>query len=171
MDNAPGGPPAGNSTSISGFLERVVAARGYRGQIVHVEEIASRDPAFVAPRTPLSEPILAALRSLGISSLYAHQAAAIDRVAEGKNVAIVTSTASGKTICYNIPVLEALLADKDSTALYLFPTKALAQDQLRGLGSLCGSDPSLAGLIHAGTYDGDTPGETRRKLRNEAKVL
>jgi DEAD/DEAH box helicase domain-containing protein len=171
MDNAPGGPPSDKATRISIFIESIVASRGYRGQIVHVEEIASRDPVFVTPRTALSAPSHAALRSLGITSLYAHQAAAIDRVAEGKNVAIVTSTASGKTVCYNIPVLEALLADKDSTALYMFPTKALAQDQLRGLGILCGSDPSFAGLIRAGTYDGDTPGETRRKLRNEANVI
>ena len=156
---------------ISNFLEGVLASQGYRGQCVHVEEISSREPVFVTPETPLSPPIKAALASMGIESLYSHQAQAIDHVSRGKNVAIVTSTASGKTICYNIPVLESLLQDREATALFIFPTKALAQDQLRVLGSFCQSDPSFKDLVHAGTYDGDTPAETRRKLRNEANII
>lgn len=171
MDIPSGGSPEDKATRISSFLERVAGSRGYRGQVVHVERISSRDPVFLAPRTRLSTPSLEALRSLGITALYSHQASAIDLVTEGKNVAIVTSTASGKTVCYNIPVLEALLADREATALYLFPTKALAQDQLRVLANLSASSPAFAGLVRAGTYDGDTPGETRRKLRSEANVI
>jgi DEAD/DEAH box helicase domain-containing protein len=171
MDNSPASPLADKAARISGFLDRVIAAQGYRGQIVHVEQIPSRDPVFAEPGTELSAPIRAALESVGIRSLYSHQASAIDHVASGRNVAIVTSTASGKTICYNIPVLEALLQDRNSTALFMFPTKALAQDQLRVLGKFSSSHPSFDGLVHAGTYDGDTPAETRRRLRNEANVI
>lgn len=158
-------------TPISNFLARVAASQGYRGQMVHVEEIPARDAVFVEPRTQLCDPVRRALEAAGIKSLYAHQAQAIDLVTSGNNVAIVTSTASGKTICYNVPVLEALLADPEATALFLFPTKALTQDQLRVLGGFALSEPALHGLLRAGAYDGDTPAETRRRLRNDANVI
>ena len=77
-------------------------------------------------------PLAAALRQRGIEQLYAHQAAAIDAGAAGRDVVVVTGTASGKTLCYNLPVLETLCRTRGRTALYLFPTKALAQDQLQG---------------------------------------
>jgi DEAD/DEAH box helicase domain-containing protein len=156
---------------ISSFLDGIIASPGYRGQIAHVEEMPPRDPVFTDPQTQLSPAVKSALASMGIGSLYSHQAQAIDHISGGKNVAIVTSTASGKTICYNIPVLEALLRDPQATALFIFPTKALAQDQLRVLGNFCHLNPAFEGLVHAGTYDGDTPAETRRKLRNEANVI
>ena len=161
----------GQASRISRFLNGVISSQGYRSQILHVEEIAPRDAVFKDPRTPLSPPVRDALAARGIKSLYSHQAGAVDHIMEGRHVAIVTSTASGKTICYNIPVLESLLADRDSTSLFLFPTKALAQDQLRVLGNFCMSDPMLAELFRAGTYDGDTPSETRRKLRHEANII
>ncbi len=156
---------------ISSFLDGIIASPGYRGQMVHVEEMPSREPVFMTPKTPLSPAIEAALASMGITSLYSHQAQAINHISSGKNAAIVTSTASGKTICYNIPVLEALLEDPKATALFIFPTKALAQDQLRVLGNFCLSEPSFKDLVRAGTYDGDTPAETRRKLRHEANII
>lgn len=162
---------AGCSSRISKFLEGVISSQGYRGQMLHVEEIAPREPVFMTPRTALSPEVGAALSSMGITSLYSHQATAVDHISGGRNVAIVTSTASGKTICYNIPVVEALLADREATALFMFPTKALAQDQLRALGNFCHSNEALKGLVRAGTYDGDTPAETRRKLRQEANVI
>jgi len=161
----------GASRRISNFLDGVKASPGYRGQMVHVEEMPSREPTYLVPKTALSPAVTSAIASMGITSLYSHQAQAIDHISSGRNVAIVTSTASGKTICYNIPVLEALLRDRESTALFLFPTKALAQDQLRVLGNFCMSEPAFKDLVHAGTYDGDTPAETRRKLRNEANVI
>ena len=76
------------------------------------------------------------LRARGIDQLYTHQAAAIDGVLRGEHVCVVTSTASGKTLCYNLPVLNTLLRDPQATALYLFPTKALANDQLTALSDL-----------------------------------
>ena len=86
----------------------------------------------------------------------------------GRDVVIVTSTASGKTLCYNIPVLSSLLEDPETRALYLYPTKALAQDQLRVLQPYMGPKGIK---FEAGTYDGDTPASSRRKLCEEAKVL
>ena len=159
------------TTHISSFLRTIQDSAGYRGQMVHIRNIPPRDPVYVEPEVSISPLVRSALSTMGIESLYSHQARAVDLISEGKNVAIVTSTASGKTICYNIPVLEALLADPDSTALFLFPTKALAQDQLRVLGHFCSSDLSLQRLVRAGTYDGDTPRDTRRKLRSEANII
>jgi DEAD/DEAH box helicase domain-containing protein len=119
-------------------------------------------PAGVAPR------LLAALAERGIARLYTHQAEAFDRVASGRNVVIVTPTASGKTLCYNLPVLNRLMGDANARAMYLFPTKALAEDQLhefhRAVEEM-GSD------IRAFTYDGDTPQDARKAIRQRANVV
>jgi DEAD/DEAH box helicase domain-containing protein len=159
------------NTTISDFLKTIQSAPGYRGQIAHIEHIPPREAVFRQPDVSLSPEITRALRAMGIESLYSHQAEAIERVSEGENVAVVTSTASGKTICYNIPVIESLIDDPGSTSIFLFPTKALAQDQLRVLGHFCDREPSLHSVVRAGTYDGDTPSQTRRKLRGEANVI
>jgi len=159
------------TTRISDFLTNIQTSDGYRGQIVHIEHLPPKEPAYREPNTAISPTVKKALETMGITSLYSHQAEAVDLISAGRNTAIVTSTASGKTICYNIPVLEALLKDPEATALFLFPTKALAQDQLRVLGHFCSADPDLMNLVRAGTYDGDTPRETRRKLRNHANVI
>ncbi len=159
------------TTHISSFIKSIQDSSGYRGQMVHIKKIPPRDPVYLEPNVSISPLIKSALSTMGIDSLYSHQAKAVDLISEGNNVAIVTSTASGKTICYNIPVLESLLADPESTALFLFPTKALAQDQLRVLGHFCSSEVTLQRLVRAGTYDGDTPRETRRKLRSEANII
>jgi DEAD/DEAH box helicase domain-containing protein len=159
------------TTDISSFIENLQASRGYRGQIVYIKDIPPRDAVYLEPETPISPLIKGALSSMGIVSLYSHQARAVDLIFGGKNVSIVTSTASGKTICYNIPVLESLLSDPESTSLFLFPTKALAQDQLRVLGHFCSHCGGLQDLVRAGTYDGDTPRQSRRKLRNDANII
>jgi DEAD/DEAH box helicase domain-containing protein len=156
---------------ISSFIDSIQSSEGYKGQIVHINRIPSKDAVYADPETPISPAVRAALSATGVSSLYSHQAKAIDLISAGKNTAIVTSTASGKTVCYNVPVLESLLSDPKATALFMFPTKALAQDQLRVLSHFCSSDPALLDLVRAGTYDGDTPRETRRKLRSEANVI
>src|SRR6185295_10245164 len=107
---------------------------------------------------PLHRAIAHVLDAQGISRLYSHQAEAIDLARAGKHVCVATGTASGKSLAYNIPVLERLLLEPTATALYLFPTKALAQDQLRGLRRFGESSPELARAVTTGTYDGDTPG-------------
>jgi DEAD/DEAH box helicase domain-containing protein len=111
-------------------------------------------PAGIDPR------LIDALRQRGIERLYSHQAEAAAEVLAGRNVVVVTPTASGKTLCYNLPVLQAILADSMSRALYLFPTKALAQDQMEELHGLIGG---TGADIKTFTYDGDTPGEARRR--------
>ena len=116
-------------------------------------------PNFRLPRTP--ELSRAALAARGIARLYSHQAEAFEAVGSGKNVAVVTPTASGKTLCYNLPVLNLLLSDPQARAMYLFPTKALAEDQLHEFHSLVeemGSD------LRAFTYDGDTPQDARKAV-------
>ncbi len=159
------------ATDFSEFLEEITSSRGYTGQIVHVEEIPAREAVYGELARPLPGPLQEALSSLDIGQLYSHQAEAIESIRAGRHTAIVTGTASGKTLCYNLPVLERLLAKPEAKALYLFPTKALAQDQVRGLRRLADSHEALADLVRCGTYDGDTPAATRRKLRREANVI
>jgi DEAD/DEAH box helicase domain-containing protein len=116
-------------------------------------------PAGIDPR------LLDALRQRGIERLYSHQAAAVEAALRGENVAVVTPTASGKTLCYNLPVLNTLLANPSARALYLFPTKALAQDQLAELQAFS-LQPSACS-----TYDGDTPQAARPRIRKTARLV
>jgi DEAD/DEAH box helicase domain-containing protein len=101
--------------------------------------------------------------------LYSHQATAVEHIRNGDNIVIVTGTASGKTLCYTIPVVEALLEDSKATMLFIYPTKALAQDQLRGLSLFRAPDSGIQFM--AGTYDGDTPQNLRRKIRDGGNVI
>ena len=112
------------------------------------------------------------LSARGISQLYTHQAAALEHVLAGRNVVITTPTASGKTLCYNAPVLGSILRDASTRALYLFPTKALAQDQLAELHELSDALSRRTELnIGVFTYDGDTPQDARRAIRGRAHVV
>src|SRR5690606_4012073 len=120
----------------------------------------------------LDERLQRALAARGIDQLYTHQAEAIDHALARRNVVVVTPTASGKTLCYNAPVLGSILRDASARALYLFPTKALAQDQLaelHQLAQLVGAEG--AGDIGVFTYDGDTPQDARRAIRTRAHVV
>jgi len=113
-----------------------------------------------------------ALAARGIEQLYTHQAEAFEHALAGRNVVTITPTASGKTLCYNAPVLDAILKDPSTRALYLFPTKALAQDQLAELHALAElaiqhGSPEI-GVF---TYDGDTPSDARRAIRGKAHVV
>jgi DEAD/DEAH box helicase domain-containing protein len=105
-----------------------------------------------------------ALHARGIGALYTHQATAWQRAQAGQHLVVVTGTASGKTLCYNLPVLDRLLRHPQARALYLFPTKALAQDQLSVISGL-----SLA--IRTATYDGDTPSDARPSIRATARLI
>ncbi len=123
-------------------------------------------PEGVDPR------LVAALSSRGITELYTHQAEAVAHVLAGRSVVVTTPTASGKTLCYNIPVLNSILSDPSTRALYLFPTKALAQDQLAELDRLAQVINEAAGLeLGVFTYDGDTPQDARRAIRARAQVI
>lgn len=128
-------------------------------------------PAHYADFPPaLDQRLVAALRERGEAPLYTHQAAAVDAALAGDNVVVVTATASGKTLAYNLPVIHALLQDPDASALYLFPTKALAQDQAAALGTLLNA-AGIADQIPVRIYDGDTPRGQRREARDDARIL
>ncbi|HOJ51929.1 MAG TPA: DEAD/DEAH box helicase [Syntrophales bacterium] len=114
------------------------------------------------------EKIRKALKERGIERLYSHQARAIEAVRSGKDICLVTPTASGKTLCYNIPTLQKILEDSSGRALYLFPTKALAQDQLHELEELIAA---IGGGIKTFTYDGDTPDEARQAIRRQGHII
>ena len=133
-------------------------------------------PAVEARYAPWPELVDARLRSAlearGISQLYTHQAAALTHALGGDNVVITTPTASGKTLCYNAPVLSTILSDPAARAIYLFPTKALAQDQLAELHELTTHVNQAAGTeIGVFTYDGDTPQDARRAIRTRAHIV
>ncbi len=153
----------------SRFVNSLMSGYEYRGQAVHVEAIPARGASYAQVDPPIVPLLAGALEREGISSLYTHQAEAVQLAREGRDIVIVTSTASGKTLCYNIPVVERLLQDPGAAALYIFPTKALAQDQQRGLARMAELEPRLP--VRSGTYDGDTPDSTRRKLREQANVV
>lgn len=129
--------------------------------------------ARYAPFPEAADPrLVKAIGSRGISQLYTHQAEAIAHAMAGRNVVTITPTASGKTLCYNMPVMDAILKDRSTRALYLFPTKALAQDQLAELhqmAELTGAEGG--GDIGVFTYDGDTPQDARRAIRGRAHVV
>ncbi|MEM7126416.1 MAG: DEAD/DEAH box helicase [Chloroflexota bacterium] len=112
------------------------------------------------------------LKQQGIEQLYSHQAQAVSHALQGQNLVIVTPTASGKTLCYNLPVVHALLTNPDARALYLFPTKALAQDQLANLQSFVANlqSPSLT-LQNINTYDGDTLSARRTTIRRQSRII
>jgi DEAD/DEAH box helicase domain-containing protein len=150
------------------FVEHLKGLSFYQGQVCHVEHIAAREARYGSLDTPLSDSLRRALERLGVTQLYTHQADAITAVRAGHHVTVTTSTASGKTLCYNIPVLEAVEGDPRACALYLFPTKALAQDQLRNLRELA-AEARLD--MHCGTYDGDTPRSARARIRKSAAVV
>jgi DEAD/DEAH box helicase domain-containing protein len=120
----------------------------------------------------LDQRLTSALRSRGITQLYTHQAEAIAHALAGRHAVVITPTASGKTLCYNAPALNAILQDPSTRALYLFPTKALAQDQLAELQTLCETIAQASGeQIGVFTYDGDTPQDARRTIRARAHLV
>ncbi len=126
-------------------------------------------PALFAPFPErLDARVRSAISARGIENLYIHQSQAVENSLDGKNVAVVTPTASGKTLCYNLPVVNALLSDPAARALYLFPTKALAEDQRLELQRL---NDAVGGPISCHTYDGDTPSDARRSIRDKANFV
>src|SRR5688572_10311899 len=156
---------------VRAFLRRIESARNYQGQIEHVAELPERDGVYAEPARPLAAELAELLAARGIERLYEHQVAALDLAREGRDLVVVTGTASGKTLCYNLPILEAVISDPNARALYLFPTKALAQDQLKGLLELVAVDSALAASVRPGVYDGDTPTAQRRRIRSEANLV
>ncbi|GMQ11009.1 hypothetical protein CsSME_00053793 [Camellia sinensis var. sinensis] len=150
------------------MVEHLRKGIGAWGQMVHVEKISARVACHVEIPNELSEKMKSALKCIGITRLYSHQAESVRASLAGKHVVVATMTSSGKSLCYNLPVLEVLSQNLLACALYLFPTKALAQDQLRALLAMTKEfDTSL----DIGIYDGDTSQADRIWLRDNARLL
>ena len=173
--------PSGHAGALDAALERLVSDQ--------LHPIAERPdtpdhcitavrrleavPAQYAPFPPdLDTRLRQVLESRGINQLYTHQAEAISHALAGRHTVVVTPTASGKTLCYNAPILHSVLQDRSSRALYLFPTKALAQDQLAELQGICDRLAATEGEeVGVFTYDGDTPQDARRSIRTRAHLV
>ena len=156
--------PASPDAVLAGLLEEPSIARG----VVHHEVIPPRPaehadfPSWVDPR------IVAGLAGRGIDRPYTHQAEAMELAHAGQDLVVVTPTASGKSLCYTVPILQSIADDPAARALLLFPTKALGQDQVTEFGELS----RAAGLnVSSATYDGDTPAPIRSAIRGAGQVV
>lgn len=164
-------PTSSSRAPMREIIEELRSEDWYRDQIIEHRSFEKKEPQLGELTTPLADCIQVGLqKARGISSFYVHQAAAINAVAEGKNCIVSTPTASGKSVIYQVPALRFLEADRSSTAIYIYPTKALAQDQRLALDQLVHACPGLED-IQVATYDGDTPKDKRRGVRESASVI
>ncbi len=148
---------------LSELVHALRSAPEYQDIIRHYQYVEPRPVEFYDGDPKLPGPVLVALQRLGIPRLYRHQGEALAAIREGRHILVATPTASGKTLIYNLPVLATLLAEPQAHALYLFPLKALAQDQLKALKELDNALPSP--FVSAAIYDGDTPPSQRQALK------
>ena len=148
------------------FLDYLRGRPFYKDQIVYVRQIPPRQAIQGRLDSPIHPDLYRCLESGGFWPLYIHQTEAIDALARGEHVVVSTPAASGKSLCYHVPVLDAVLADRRSRAMYIYPTKALAQDQLKGLREI-GEGLSF----RADIFDGDTPGRDRPGIKRATQIL
>lgn len=153
-------------TQVEEVVRWLLETSPWRERVVHAERLPAREAEYGELSRPLPEPLQAALGALGIHRLYSHQVEAIEAARRGEDWLLLTGTASGKTLGYNLPILERILAEPETCALYLFPLKALAQDQRRKL-----EEMGLLALARFATYDGDTPEADRRAIRRTAQLV
>ncbi len=154
--------------SIEAVLEQFRSDPVLNSHITHWQQISAKPARYGTFPNWVQDGLRGVLTRRGIEQLYTHQAQAAEAVHSGQDVVVVTPTASGKSLCYNLPVFQRLLAEPESRALYLFPTKALAQDQVAEL--MQWSD-ELGGTIKTYTYDGDTPAPARRAIRSAGSIV
>ncbi|HEY7926910.1 MAG TPA: DEAD/DEAH box helicase [Candidatus Dormibacteraeota bacterium] len=153
---------------VADALTQLRASATVAGRIVHEEVLPAQAAEYAGWPSALDPRLLAALHARGIDRPYIHQAEAIDHALAGRDVVVVTPTASGKTLAFAAPVLDAWLHDPEVRSLWLFPTKALAQDQLAGLQDIA---IHLPPGLRAATYDGDTAPGLRRAVRNDGNIV
>ena len=152
-----------NESEINQFLKLLINSERLGSQVVFQKTLPATSPAWAEPQRPWPDTIQSVLQSAGIDNLYRHQAKAIDFIRNGQHVIVATPTASGKTLVYDLPVLEHFLTDPDFTALFIFPLKALAQDQLHTFEFLAANlEPDRP---TAAIYDGDTSAYRRKRIR------
>ncbi|MFA9461041.1 DEAD/DEAH box helicase [Thiohalorhabdus sp. Cl-TMA] len=158
-------PAATDDDPVRALAERLKAK--YGGRITGQRVLPAREGSYAPFPEELDGRVRAALEARGVTALYSHQRAAWDRVRAGGHAVVVTPTASGKTLCYNLPVLHDVLGT-GAKALYLFPTKALSQDQVAELAEL--NEAGDLG-VRAHTFDGDTPGDARKAVRSRGDIV
>lgn len=146
-------------------FEELAADPDFEGRCVHLEVLAERAATYGTVSAPLHPEVVARLRARGMDPLFAHQVAGIDAMRAGRSVVIATGTASGKSACYQVPIISSVVEGRRDTALLVYPTKALAQDQLRAMRSW------LVPGLRAVTYDGDTASDERTWARKNANVV
>jgi len=156
----------GISTSVKAVLRILQSDPAYFNKVEHIEVLPAREPVY-GEASDIESKVEAYLQRKTIR-LYQHQSDARKALRAGKNVVITTSTASGKTLAFNVPIFEELERDRSATALYVFPTKALANDQLKVLDEL----ERICGIpVNPSIYDGDTPSHKRPKIRATARIV
>ncbi len=158
--------------SLGEYIQALKSYKGLAGDIVRHQKIPARDPVFASPglnlNSNLNQDLSGIFKALGINQLYSHQKKAIDMITSGIHTVIATPTASGKSLVYNLPVIQALMADQRSHALYLFPLKALARDQMSTVHRLlkgAGKKNFLKEPLTAAVYDGDISAYQKSKIR------
>ncbi|MCD7982785.1 MAG: DEAD/DEAH box helicase [Desulfovibrio sp.] len=160
---------AGSSTGVGEYIAALLASARLGNQVTHHRLLPGAEPVFAPNRLPWPRAVGKLLEERGVR-LYSHQALATDHIRAGHAVVVATPTASGKSLIYNLPVLERHLHDPDARALYLFPLKALAQDQLAAFSALTAAWPEAARPT-AALYDGDTSDHFRRKIRRDPPTV
>jgi DEAD/DEAH box helicase domain-containing protein len=153
-------------SAIEDFLEDLQSARGYEGQLAHLRRLPGRKAVYGELPAGLAPAAVEMLASQGLRRLYRHQTEALEAVFAGQNLALAAGTAAGKTLGYLLPIVQGLATDRGERSLLLYPTKALAQDQLRKLHDFGAGETFLAD-----TYDGDTPPSLRRQIRRQTQVI
>ncbi len=154
--------------SLEEWLERAESDRRFRENATSITHIPASEGSFAPYPSWVHPRLKTVLEKRGLKRLYSHQAQAVELVRQGRDVVLVTPTASGKTLCYNLPVLQRILEEPETRALYLFPTKALANDQMHEVHGLIGE---LKADIKTFTYDGDTPDDARQAIRRQGHVV
>lgn len=154
--------------SIHDIISQLKTDPSLKDQIVHWHTMAGRDAEFTSFPNELHPQLVEALKKKQIEQLYTHQLEAYKAVTNYKHITTITPTASGKTLCYNLPILQHMMHEPNARAIYIFPTKALAQDQKTDLNELI----ELGNLpISSYTYDGDTPANIRQKVRKAGNIV
>ena len=150
-------------------LNELLESPDFAPNIVINRLLPAKEGEFVPFPADLDNRIVKTLNRRGIEKLYTHQAEVWNHAKAGSNVVVVTPTASGKTLCYNLPCLHTLLNDESARCLYLFPTKALSQDQQAELNETTGGNEGLN--LKIATYDGDTPESLRISARDSGRII
>ncbi len=162
------GPPWSSEQGLSAVLDGWQRDNSLSRCFVLDEQVPGREATFAPIPEKLAPNVRASLENRGVTQLYSHQAQAFELATSGKSFVIATPTASGKSLCYNLPLLDTCARDPEARALYIFPTKALSRDQEEALRGMMRD----AGLPHGAiTFDGDTPGDARRAARERSGVI